>query len=161
VREAQTCPIPAPSVRKKPKVRFRKPLSILQLTATSSALPHHQARHRLGLGYHSPAPQQNPLPFFSLLPNFTTHHPPHNREVCTANRAARYIYNRIIELWQTHRPTMAGAWVTTHLLQSVGVFTAWQRCTQARHGLLVPTPKPPARCERGIVPSQNIRHRFH
>jgi hypothetical protein len=64
------------------KVRFRKPLSTLQLTATRSVLPQPQVQPRFGRGYHSPTPQQNPLAFFSLLPRSTTHHPPHNRTVC-------------------------------------------------------------------------------
>jgi hypothetical protein len=110
-----------PSVRSWLGVRFRKALPILQLTAIRSVFPLPQARHTLGLGYPAPLHQENPLFFFSLLAIIPVEHPTHNRWVCLYNRVEEFIYNRIIELWKTHRPTMAGAWVRTHWPESVGV----------------------------------------
>jgi hypothetical protein len=41
-----------------------------------------QARHKIGPSHPALHLQKFPLPFFSLLPRFTTYHPPHNRTVC-------------------------------------------------------------------------------
>jgi hypothetical protein len=114
-------PVEPDGVRLRFGVRFQKPLPTLQLTAKMFGINPNQARHKLGPTHPALPHQKIPLPFFSLLPNLTTHHPTHNRAVCTANRAARYIYNRIIALWKTHRPTMPGAWVTNHWPESVAV----------------------------------------
>ena len=64
------------------EVRFQKPVTILQLTATQLGIAHHKSRHKLGLNHPAPLHQENPLPFFSLLTTFPVEHPPHNRVVC-------------------------------------------------------------------------------
>jgi hypothetical protein len=75
----------ATPARHKPKVRSRKPLPILPLTATSSVLPYQPVQPGfgigigIGIGHCYPAPWQNQLPFFKLLSNLTTDPPPHNR----------------------------------------------------------------------------------
>jgi hypothetical protein len=61
------------------KVRFRKPLTPLPLTATRFGITNNQAQHKLGLGHPAPLHQEFPLPFFSLLASFTTSHPTHKR----------------------------------------------------------------------------------
>jgi hypothetical protein len=110
----------ATPARKKLVVRFQKPLPLLQLTANRFGIAPNQARHTLGFGFPALPHQKIPLPFFKLLPHFFTDHPTHNREVCGRKHDVQDIYNGIIELWKTHRPTMVGTWVTTHLLQSDG-----------------------------------------
>ena len=73
---------PASQVRPHPKVRFQKPLTLLQLTATQLGITHQQSRHKLDLNHPAPLHQEIPLRFFQLLPSISTHHPPHNRTVC-------------------------------------------------------------------------------
>ena len=62
-------------VRPRLKVRFQKPLSTLQLTANCFGIAPNQARHKIGLGHPGLLHQKNPLPFFQLLPIFSTDHP--------------------------------------------------------------------------------------
>jgi hypothetical protein len=62
-----------------PKFGREKPIKFFNLLQPGSVLPHHQYRHRFGVGHHSPTPKENPLRFFSLLVESTTHHPTHNR----------------------------------------------------------------------------------
>jgi hypothetical protein len=119
----KSCKLQKHLVRASLEVRFQNPLPLLQLTATQLGIAHHQYRHRFGVGHRSPTPRKNLFRFFKLLANSTTHHPPHNRAVCTRNQALLYICNRIIGLWKTHRPTMPGTWVTTHWPESLGEFT--------------------------------------
>ena len=69
------------AVRPRFEVRFQKPLTLLQLTPTSSVSPHHRFRHRFGVDHRSPTPRENPLPFFQLLVESTAGHPTHNRTV--------------------------------------------------------------------------------
>ncbi len=57
------------------KFGIEKPLSTLQLTATTLGVIPNQSRHKLGLGHPALPLQKNPLHFFSLLASFTTHHP--------------------------------------------------------------------------------------
>ena len=73
-REAPACPIPAPSVRKKPEVRFQKPLPILQLTRTQLGIApppgSAQVRSRPSL----PCPTGKPVTLLQLTAH--THHTP-------------------------------------------------------------------------------------
>jgi hypothetical protein len=64
------------------KVRFQKPVTILQLTATTLGITTNQSRHKLGLSNPARPHQEIPLSFFSLLTTFSVEHPTHNREVC-------------------------------------------------------------------------------
>jgi hypothetical protein len=56
--------------------------TILKLEVRWIGIGNNQAQHTLGLNYPALPHQENPLAFFNLLPRFTTHPPPHNREVC-------------------------------------------------------------------------------
>ena len=93
------------SVRPHPKVRFQKPVTLLQLTATQFGIAHHLSRHKLGLSYPALPHQKNPLVFFGLLPQFSTDHPTHKRVVCGSNQAPPEFHIVIIELCKAHRPT--------------------------------------------------------
>jgi hypothetical protein len=56
-----------------------KPPSIHQLTANRFGIAPDQARHKLGRSHPTALNQENPLPFFSLLPRYSAHQPTHNR----------------------------------------------------------------------------------
>jgi hypothetical protein len=79
-RTRRTCH-PLTQFRKKPEVRFQKPLSLLQLTATRLGIAHPKSRHKLGLSRPALLHQENSLAFFSLLAIFPLDHPTHNRQV--------------------------------------------------------------------------------
>ena len=84
------------SVRPHPKVRFQKPITLLQLTATTFGIAPNQSRHKLGLSHPALPWQKNPLAFFRLLAKFTRDHATHKREVWGSNRGWVEIDNRII-----------------------------------------------------------------
>jgi hypothetical protein len=67
--------------RKNDEVRFQKPVTLLQVTATWLGITTNQVRHKLGFGYPALPHQEKLLPFFSLLPNLSLEHPTHNRQV--------------------------------------------------------------------------------
>ena len=89
-----------------PKVRFQKPVTLLQLTADRLGIIHHKSPHNLGPDSPALPHQKNPLTFFGLLASFSSDHPPHKRAVWCWNRSGVEIYSRIIGLWNTHSPTL-------------------------------------------------------
>jgi len=67
---------------------FENLLHIFNLPPPTPKTEPTQVRHTLGFGYPAPPRQQNPLPFFRLLPGFRSLPAPHNRQV-EAGRPAR------------------------------------------------------------------------
>jgi hypothetical protein len=68
------------SVRNWLEVRFQKPVTLLQLTATQLGIATTKVRHKLGFGHPSLSHQKIPLSFFGLLVSFPVEHPTHNRQ---------------------------------------------------------------------------------
>jgi hypothetical protein len=61
------------------EVRFRKPLSILQLTANCFGITTNQTRHRFDPDHPALPHQKNSIRFIKLLTNLPVDHPTHNR----------------------------------------------------------------------------------